>query len=344
MRITLITSSDARLAHGKAHDALAVASARIEAEAVRFACAKNGWEATVVEARPDLPRTIEELARSRPDVVFHLAGSVRGDTRLEAAVAWMLEWSGIPHTGSGPATISIAREKPLARAMLRDRNVGVPIGFVLEHAEQSLPPAFRENVKWVVKPSRESASHGIGMESVVQGTRALRNRVAYVIETYSQPALVEEYVEGREFHVAILGSRTTTQMLPLAEIDFSKHAKEAPRLVTYASRWIEPSADYGTTPAVPVHSLHAELDRAVRGAALAAYHALDLAGYGCVDLRLDTKRGPLVLDVNSNPDLSPTAELARAAERGGLSYAELIARIVAEALHAAPVSAGTLAR
>jgi D-alanine-D-alanine ligase len=330
--VTILSSDDACLAHGESADALAVTAVHDEVDAIERACRDNGFETACVTASADLERTIAALAATKPDIVFHLAESVRGEARLEAAVAWMLEWLGLPHTGSGPLALTLALNKPLARAALSAAGVPVPRGFVIERADAPLDPAVRElaNARWIVKPSREDASHGIALESVVRGERALRERAAYVIETYAQPALVEEFVEGRELNVSILGSGTRASVLPISEIDFTSFPSGAPKLVTFAAKWIESSPDYRGTPPVPAQ-LDAELERTVRSTALAAYNALGLAGYGRIDMRVDAERGPLVIDVNPNPDISPTAGFARAAERAGLSYAQLIARILEEA-------------
>jgi D-alanine-D-alanine ligase len=191
---------------------------------------------------------------------------------------------------------------------------------------------------WIVKPVREDASHGIAAASVVADRKAMQARVAYVLERYKQPALVEEYVDGREFNVSILGTGEGARALPLAEIDFSRLPPGAPRVLTYEGKWDEASPEYRGTMPKPVDEADPGLLEAVRRTALLAYRALGLRDYGRVDLRVDAKRGPLVIDVNPNPDVSPGAGLALAAARGGLSHARLVAEILeaAAARGAAP--------
>jgi D-alanine-D-alanine ligase len=210
----------------------------------------------------------------------------------------------------------------------------VPDGFVLERADVDLPAAFAgaRDQRWIVKPSREDASHGISEKSVVSGERALRERAGHVIATYRQPALVEEFVDGREISVSILGSGPETVLLPIAEIDWTGFPAGIPRIITFTAKWDVKSAEYlGSTP-VPARDLSEDLERAVRERARAAYDALDLSGYGRVDMRVHPVRGPLVIDVNPNPDISPDAGLAKAAARGGIAYEELLARIVRAAI------------
>jgi D-alanine-D-alanine ligase len=332
MRIGIIRSQDTGLAHGEAQDALAVQAVGDEAHAIEDACRMNGWTTVAIEADTDPARTLAALREARCDVVFQLAESIGGDARLEAAAAWLLEWARIPYTGSGPVAITIALQKPLARAVLTSRDVPVPIGFVLESATDSIPAPIEAGTSWIVKPSREDASHGISTASVVRGERAVRDRAAWVLATYRQPALVEEFVDGREINVSILGSGPTAQILPLAEIDWSGFPEGAPRLVTFAAKWDPSSPEYKGSMPAPAQDLGPELERLIRDRARAAYDALGLEGYGRIDLRVHATRGPLVIDVNPNPDISPDAGLAKAAARGGIAYEQLIARIVRAAL------------
>jgi D-alanine-D-alanine ligase len=155
------------------------------------------------------------------------------------------------------------------------------------------------------------------------------------VRTYRQPALVEEFVDGRELNVALLGSGDAAEVLPLSEIDFSRVPAGRPRILTYAAKWDVASEEYETTPSVGARPLEKELERRVHAVARAAYAALRLSGYGRVDLRLDPARGPLVIDVNPNPDLSPDAGFAKAARRAGLSHADIVRRIVEDALRRA---------
>ena len=331
LRIGILRSADTGLAHGEAHDALAVQAVGDEARAIEDACRSNGWTPVAVEADADPRITLERLRDARCDVVFQLCESIGGDARLEAAAAWMLEWARVPYTGSGPVAITIALQKPLARAVLVSRNVPVPDGFVLESASDPIPTLIDERSRWIVKPSREDASHGISTQSVVSGERAVLERAAWVIATYRQPALVEEFVDGREINVSILGRGADAHVLPLAEIDWTGFPAHLPRIVTFAAKWDPKSPEYKGSMPGPVRDLDPELEARARARALAAYDAVGLEGYGRVDLRLHPTRGPLVIDVNPNPDISPDAGLAKAAARGGIAYDELIARIVRSA-------------
>jgi len=335
--VGILASQDRTLAHGEARDRLAVEASGVEVGAVEAACRARGWRTARIAASSDPRRTRAALERYKPDVVFHLAESVGGDARVESLLAGLLDGLGLPYTGSGPKALWAGLHKPIAREKLAAAGVLVPEGFVLENAKSPLPRAFRRKLKarWIVKPSREDASHGISIESVVTGERAVRERAAFVVRTYAQPALVEEFVEGREFNVSILEEASGPRVLPLSEIDFGLFPKGAPRLVTFASKWMESTAEYRGTPSIAARRTAPGLARAIRDSAKAAWKAIGLRGYGRVDLRIAEDGAPRVLDVNPNPDVSPGAGLAKAAERDGLSHADLIARIVETALRRA---------
>lgn len=334
LRVGILASDDRALAHGEKRDRIAVCACEAEVESVRTACRANGWDPVPIRASSDPRRTIAAVEGAKPDVVFHLAESIDGDARQESLLAALLAGRAIPYTGSDSAALWASLHKPLARTKLAAAGVRVPEGFTLERAHAPLPRAFRREprARWIVKPSREDASHGIAIESVVSGERALRARAAYVIDTYAQPALVEEFVEGREFNVSMIEEASGPRVLPLAEIDFTKFPAGAPRLATFAAKWIEGSAEHKGTPSVAARKLGRGQEGWIREAARGAWKALKLRGYGRVDMRLAGDGMPRVIDVNPNPDISLDAGFAKAAARAGIDHGNLITRIVEIAL------------
>lgn len=324
-RVAVLYNDDRRLAHGEEVDAIAVASVVACAEAIATAVRGNGWEATLVPAARDPGRLVENVRAAGADVVFNLVESIEGEARLEAAVAAVLELAGVSYTGSTPLALALGLEKAHARAVLRAHGVAVAAGALLTRGDEPLPGA---PFPWIVKPSREDASHGITRDSVVTNAAAARACAREIIARYAEPALVEQFLPGREFNLAILGEGDKAEMLAPAEIDFSRLPEGHPPLVTYEAKWVATSAAYRGTPSIPARTLTAELRTALGAAALAAYRAIGLRDYGRVDVRLDADGRPVVLEVNPNPDLSPDAGFARAARNTGISYEQLIARIV----------------
>jgi D-alanine-D-alanine ligase len=183
----------------------------------------------------------------------------------------------------------------------------------------------------IVKPSGEDASVGIENSSVVHDIESLRDRVAYIIKTFTEPALVEEYIEGRELNVAIIGNKHPV-ILPISEIDFSKLPPGYPKIVTYNAKWVEGTAEYlGTVGTCPA-KLSPDVEKRVRDVALKAYQLLEIRDYARVDIRLDASNTPFVLEVNPNPDISQDTGFVRSARAAGMTFEDMIAKIVETAL------------
>ncbi len=308
---------------------------RTEVGAVAAACRENGWEPFVVEAGHDPMRLVDDLVRRRAAAVFNLAEGVGPETRLEPAVAWLLEWLGIPYTGSPPAALQLALIKPVTRAWLAANGIAVPRGYVVEHADEPLPEIAYPAI---VKPSREDGSEGITRASVVEHESAARVRIRDLLERFRQPALVEEFVDGRELTVALLGPTEKPEVLPVREIDYSTVGHPLARILTFDAKWSPEALDYRSTPAI-FAELDQTLERRVVELACAAWRALGMRDYGRVDFRVSAVDGPLVIDVNPNPDISPDAGLAETAAHQGITYAELIGRTVEAALSRGPSGA-----
>jgi D-alanine-D-alanine ligase len=183
----------------------------------------------------------------------------------------------------------------------------------------------------IVKPVREDGSVGISRASVVHDPSELARAVEEVAASLRQPALVERFVDGREFNVALLG-HPTPRVLPLSEIDFGALPAEVPRIVSYEAKWASGSVDdLGTVPVLHP-SLPNGLAARVRRAATEAFRAVGVRDYGRVDVRLANTGVPYVVDVNPNCDLSPHAGMARAAAAVGIGYASLVGLLVRYAL------------
>ena len=183
----------------------------------------------------------------------------------------------------------------------------------------------------IVKPVREDGSAGITHASVVWDAAELRRVVESVVTSFRQPALVEEYVDGREFNVAMLG-HPTPRVLPLSEIDFTGLPDGVPRIVSYDAKWTSGSVDdLGTVP-VMHPSLPNSVAARVRRVAADAFRAVGVRDYGRVDVRLAANGVPYVVDVNPNCDLSPHAGMARAAAGVGIDYGDLAGLLVRYAL------------
>jgi D-alanine-D-alanine ligase len=241
----------------------------------------------------------------------------------------LLEKEGVAFTGSGSFALSLALHKHKAKEILRARNVPTPGAALVTDPDQVVDLPF----PLIVKPSREDASVGIYSESVVSTRAALRTRVAHVIAQYRQPALVEQYIEGREIYVSLLGRPDQPpEILPLYEIDFSDLPPDRPRIVSFEGKWVESSVEYAGTKPVRCE-LGEQAWQRVAAAARGAFEALELRDYGRVDIRLAADGTPYVIDVNPNCDLSHEAGgFSKAARAGTLTYDDVVLRILELAL------------
>jgi len=289
-------------------------------------------EAHLVPIDGDLQRARDVLEELAPDCAFNLCESLAGDARLESAVPILLEWMGLPYTGSPPDALCAALYKDRVKERLARAGVPTPPSCVMRSGGDRFELAFPV----IVKPTREDGSVGIDAESVVHDEPTLRERVAERVARHAQPVLVERFVDGRELNVALFGF-PNARVLPLQEIDFEALPAGAPRIVTYDAKWRAGSADdLGTRPVLHTGDRTASLPSAVaarvRRVAALAFAAVGVRDYGRVDVRLDASGAPHVVDVNPNCDLSPAAGLARAASAVGLDHTALVRLLVRYAL------------
>jgi D-alanine-D-alanine ligase len=274
---------------------------------------------------------VDELRALKPKVVFNLCETLDGVAANEALIPAMLEFLHVHYTGSGVLTLATALRKDRTKELLRSRGVPTPKAIAYDVVPSGrLPFPFPA----IVKPNSEDGSLGIHSGSVVRTLPELRKQAKALLRTYGGSVLVEQYVEGREIIVPLLeqvpGSRDYVP-LAMSEIDFSAMPAHMPKIVTYRGKWEEDSDDYrGSTTRINP-KLSATLKKRIEKAARGAFEALDCRGYGRVDMRVSKKGEPFVIDVNPNCDLSPAGGFFRACKAAGMSYADMVMKLVAQA-------------
>lgn len=272
---------------------------------------------------------IARMARSRPDVVVNFCEGFAGRPGAEPYVAGLLEMLRVPYTGCGPECLALVRHKARTKWLLR--GAGLPTAeFVVLPRQGPLPRAQLQSLlalgPAIVKPAAEDASLGLGMHSVVQDSAALERQVALVREQYGE-TLVERFIAGREFNVGIIAV-PELQVLPLAEIEFRCVESLPWNIVTYDAKWAAGSeADVATAPRCPA-DVPADLAGSICAAAVGAFQYTGCRDYVRVDVRVSPAGEVFILEVNGNPDLAPTAGLARAIRAAGLGYDEFILQLV----------------
>ncbi len=296
-------------------------------EAVHHALLELGYDVTRVPLAPPLEQTSKKLHELAVNLVFNLFEGFCGYPETEAEIPHILSALGIPYTGCTAAALRLALDKVKTKVILRDAGISTPDFQLLNPETLS---TFQLGYPCIVKPCREDASHGLSEESVVNDFTTLERQVRLVSNSYGGEALVEEFIDGREFNVTVLGNSERT-VLPVSEIAYSlPHG--LPRILTFAAKWEPDSLYYQDTRVICPAEIEADEQEHITETALAVFRLLGCLGYARVDMRLDENRRLNVIEVNPNPDISPGNGAARQAEAAGMTYTQFIEKIVLLAL------------
>jgi D-alanine-D-alanine ligase len=293
-------------------------------EEIFAALQKLGYEPSyqIVDGRF---QTLTALSRCEADLIFNLVESYAGDDTKDMNMAAYLDLLDRPYTGAGPHGLYLAQDKSLAKKIFAFHGIRTPYFATsyrgkLDHSHDIAFPL-------IVKPTSEDGSIGIDASSVVQSVKELMEKIHYIHEEFDAPALIEEYIEGREIYAAVLGNESP-EALPLVELDFSKLPEGTPRIAGKEVKWEKETEAYKVTKSAPVEDLDEETTQRLSETAVAAYQALKLRDYGRIDMRLSVKGEVYVIEANPNPWLSSGAEFAMAARKAGKTYNQLISEIV----------------
>lgn len=283
----------------------------------------------------DLEAARRELAITRPDLVFNLVEELAGHGRLIHLFPSLLDALAIPYTGAPAEAVYLTSNKILAKERLLQAGLPTPAwaGPWPAVGGQRRPAAGVE--KWIIKSLWEHASIGLDAGSVLATDSAatlsaeMRKRCAAL----GGACFAEQFIDGREFNLSLLGGKDGPEVLPPAEILFSGYTPDMLRIVDYQAKWDEGSFHYHHTPRTfDFGPADADLLQELTEIARRCWHAFGLAGYARVDFRVDEAGHPFILEVNTNPCLSPDAGFAAALARSGITFAQAMARIVADAL------------
>jgi len=296
-----------------------------------------GHETTRVAVAGDVEAVIAALKGAAPALVFNLAESFGGKSALESNVAALLNLLGLRYTGSSPAGLLMAGDKSLTKQVLGFQKIRTPEFATLYRG--ALDHVGDLRFPLIVKPPQEDASLGITSKSVVRDIRELLGTMDALQREFQSPVLVEEFVEGREFYVGVLGN-ASPQALPVMELDFSAFPADRPRVASYEAKWgeggtgaeSESGAEFAGTRSIFPTDLTPELTTRLQEVAVEAFGALRLRDYGRVDLRVGGNEEIHVIEVNPNCYLERQGEFARAAAESGMSHEALVGRIVDLAL------------
>src|SRR5687767_73043 len=270
-------------------------------------------------------KSLVAVSRCGADLIFNLTESYAGDDTKDMNIAAYLDLLDCPYTGAGPHAMYLAQDKSLAKKIFAFHGIKTPYFATsyrgkLDHSQDIAFPL-------IVKPTSEDGSIGIDTGSVVESVKELMERIHYIQEEFDSPALIEEYIEGREIYAAILGNESP-EVLPMVELDLSKLPKGTPKIAGKEVKWEKETEAYKVTKSAPAEDLDDATTKRLSETALSAYQALKLRDYGRIDMRLSKKGEVFVIEANPNPWLASTAEFAMAAKKAGRNYSQMIGEII----------------
>ena len=273
----------------------------------------------------DLKSIVNQIKNARPDLVFNLSESLEQDARLIHWPPSFLTHLKIPFTGCDAESMYITSNKTLAKKLMEINQIPTP--ELIEKPETAL---FNPNKTYMAKPVWEDASVGICDENVMVGTP--ENIMSFLENNSHRSWFFEEYIQGREFNISMLGGDNGPEVLPMAEIVFQNFPDGKPQIVGYDAKWKKDSFEYkNTTRHFGIEEENPALAEEMKIICYQCWDAFGLSGYVRVDLRVNAQNQPLVLEINANPCLSPDAGFYAAAEKAGYHFEVVLARIIEDA-------------
>jgi D-alanine-D-alanine ligase len=321
MKITVLTYLDSKNENSKDYEAVVPQVAK--------ALRSLGHRVSILGSHGNVKRLTAGLSRRKPDLVFNLMEMFGENIFGDIPVAGLLDLCGLKYTGSGPGELYLSQDKGLTKKLLAFEDILYPRFLVFSRGE-AFETGGNLRMPLFVKPLRSDSSLGIGGKSLVHDAVALMERVAYIRTELNDSALAEEYIEGREFFVGVLGN-AQAKALPPVEVDFTGFPEGVPKVLDSKAKWDVRSKEYKGTKSV-LANLPDELRARLQKVAVDAYRALRVRDYGRVDIRLTDTGEIYVLEVNASCYLERSSEFAMSAAAAGMDYPQLIERIVQLAL------------
>ncbi len=301
----------------------------IVVDQVASALKAGGHKPSVLPVHGDVRKLVSGIARRRPDLVFNLLEMFGSNVRADVGVAGLLELLEVPFTGGGPGELYVRQDKGLAKKLLAFDDILYPDFAVF--SPDGMETGGNLRMPLFVKPLRTDASIGIsGAKSLVNDARAMMKQVAAIHDKVHDSALAEEYIEGREFYVGVLGN-ARPEAFPPVEMDFSAMPSGSLHVLDAKAKWKKNSPEYKGSKSV-MADVSPELKARLQEVSINAYRALRVRDYGRVDLRLTDSGEIYVIEVNANCYLEESSEFATAAKAAGIDFPSLVNRIAEMAI------------
>ncbi len=289
---------------------------------------ESGFDIIALNLNDNFQLLLDTIKREKPDVIFNCIEIFYGRAPLEMNLAGLFELLEIPYTGAPALTLANCQNKALTKMILRENGIPTP---KFQLATEPDTEITLDCFPLIVKPMSEDASVGIENASVVRTPEELRARIKYVHDEFHQPAIVEQFIAGRELNVAVLGGKHP-RVLPISEIDFSEMPGHLEKIVSYQAKWDSLHESYHTTIPICPAILDDDVRARIEDIALRVYKTMELRDYCRVDMRLSPQNEVFVLEANPNPDLSEGAGFMRSAEAAGYTYQDAMKLIIDMAL------------
>lgn len=326
--ITVIYNVVNELSYGSADDLLADEDTVLTAKTIFQELRNEGFNVELFEVNES---SIDELLDLKTDLIFNLCYGIGSIPKTEADVVSVLEKTGIPFTGAESRAIVVTNDKVLTKKVFMENNIPTPAYQIFVSRSERIDPTL--SYPLIVKPKNEDCSLGIQNDSVVINEVELRKKINFLMESYKEPVLVEEYIDGREINVTVLGNKDEIKVLPISEIVFgSSYDNKKWKIVDFDAKWKIESVNYKDTPGVCPANLSSDILKRIQELSVTTYKACGCRDYARIDLRLSQNGTPFFLEVNLNPGIAPEDGAIRSAKAAGYTYPSFLKEIIRVAI------------
>ncbi|MFH2138664.1 MAG: hypothetical protein ABII88_09165 [Candidatus Omnitrophota bacterium] len=287
---------------------------------------ENGHKVQLLGIHNDINPLIEEIKENKPDLIFNLTEVFRQESHLDKNFAGLLELLDVPYTGASPDSLMICNNKALSKKIMSFHRIRGP-RFQTFYRKYRVWLPKRLKLPLIVKPLSEEASRGISLASIVDNEGSFLERVKFIHENMSKDAIVEEYIEGRELYVGVIGNKRI-KVLPPREVKFGNIPDDEPRIATYKAKWDLKYREKWGIKNVFAGKLPNGVGEKIEDICKRAYRALNMDCYARFDIRVTAQGRVYILEANANPCLAKDDEVGQSAEKAGISYNKLIEKIV----------------
>jgi D-alanine-D-alanine ligase len=327
MKILMLFDVARRMDPGEIYSAELFKQEQKPTEADVFECLlRLGHSVETLPVYDNVTHIVDKLKACAPDVVFNLSESFYHDRSHEPNIPALLELMNVRYTGSGPDGLLLCKKKALAKKVLAYHHVRLP-NFVVSHRLSPLRTLKRFRYPAFVKPAAEEASDGISKASFARDEREALDRAQFIHQKFNCDALIEEYIEGRELYISVLGNRRLT-VFPPREVFFANVPDDVPKFATFHAKWNEGYRQRWGITNGPAGELPPNIEKELRTLARSAYRCLNIRGFGRLDVRLTPAGEIFVLEANPNPALGQDEDFAQSAAAVGMNYDALIQAIL----------------